>query len=396
MRNLTVGRVWGIPIRLNVSLFVFLPVLVWLVGSGEQIDLYAGIVRAVFGTPLDPTALHAGATPWLIGVAAAVGLFVSVALHELGHSWAAMRYGLRVESITLWILGGLANLQEMPREWDRELVIAIAGPITSVLVAGAAAVGVVLAPASAPVAVFVFGWLAVTNLTLAGFNLLPAFPMDGGRVLRALLARSRPYPAATRTAARVGTLFALLFAVVGVLGFSPMLLLLALFVYGGATSESRAVALDDLLSGLTVADVGTVPAEPVAADAAVSDLLARAFDVGRTPRPVVDASDEVVGVVTLADALGVDPDRRGTATVADVAALDPPTVAATDDAFDALSVLTRSRAPVALVTADGEVAGVVTREDFTTALRFRRAAKHVRPGRPTGRGRGRGREDRSV
>ena len=391
MRNLTIGRVWGIPIRLNVSLVVFLPVLVWLVGSGEQIDLYADIVNAAFGTPLDAAVLRAGATPWVIGTAAAVGLFASVALHELGHSWAAMRYGLRVESITLWILGGLANLQEMPREWNRELAVAVAGPATSVLVAGAAAVGVVVTPTSAPVVVFVLGWLAVTNLTLAGFNLLPAFPMDGGRVLRALLARTRPYPAATRTAARVGTVFALLFAVVGVVAFSPMLLLLALFVYGGATSESRAVAMDDLLSGLTVADVGTVPAEPVAADAAVSELLARAFDGRRAPRPVVDASGEVVGVVTLADALGVNSDRRGSVTVVDVATLDPPTVAATDDAFDALSVLTRQRAPVALVSADGETAGVVTREDFATALRFRRVAGSVPPvDRPIGR------EDRSV
>ena len=375
MRNVTVGRVWGIPIRLNVSLFVFLPVLVWLIGSGDQIDLYAGILGAAFGTPLDVAALRAGATPWLVGAAAAVGLFVSVALHELGHSWAAMRYGLRVESITLWILGGLANLQEMPREWNRELVVAVAGPITSVLVAVVAAAGTVVTPASAPVVAFVLGWLAVTNFTLAGFNLLPAFPMDGGRVLRALLARTRPYPAATRTAARVGSLFALLFAVVGVVAFSPMLLLLALFVYGGATSESRLVAMDDLLSGLTVADVGTVPTEAVAADTTVSNLLSRAFDGGNAPRPVVDASGTVVGVVTLEAVLGVDPDRRTSATVADVATLDPPTVAATDDAFDALSVLTRRRAPVALVSADGEIAGVVTRTDFAAALRSRRAVR---------------------
>ena len=379
MRNVTVGRVWGIPIRLNVSLFVFLPVLVWLIGSGEQIDIYAGVVGAAFGTPLDVATLRAGATPWFIGVAAAVGLFASVTLHELGHSWAAMRYGVAVESITLWILGGLANLQEMPEEWDRELVIALAGPVTSVLVAVAAAAGVLAAPASAPVVAFVFGWLAVTNLTLAGFNLLPAFPMDGGRVLRALLARTRPYPAATRTAARVGSLFALLFAVAGVLAFSPMLLLLALFVYGGATSESRHVTLGHLLSGLTAADVGTVPAEPVAADAALSEFVSRSGGGRRTVRPMVDSSGEVVGVVMLEDVLGVDADRRASVTVAEVATLDPPTVAATDDALDALSVLTGRRSDAALVTGDDGI-GVVTRADFAEALRFRRATR----GAPSG------------
>ncbi len=378
MRNVTVGRVWGIPIRLNISLFVFLPVLVWLIGSGEQIAIYTSIVNAAFGTSLDVAALQAGATPWLVGVVAAVGLFVSVTLHELGHSWAAMRYGLTVESITLWILGGLANLQEMPEEWDRELVIALAGPISSVLVAVVAAAGLLATPASAPVVAFVFGWLAITNVMLAAFNMLPAFPMDGGRVLRALLARTRPYPAATRTAARVGSLFALLFAVVGVLALSPMLLLLAVFVYGGANSESRLVAMNDLLSGLTVADVGTVPANPVAADADLSELVSRAFGGRRTAHPVVDSSGEVVGVVTLSAVLGVDADRRSSATIADVATLDPPTVAATDDAFDALSVLTERRTDVALVTGEDGVVGVVTRADFADALRFRRATRGTR------------------
>ncbi|GAA5062177.1 site-2 protease family protein [Haladaptatus pallidirubidus] len=107
-------------------------------------------------------------------------------------------------------------------------------------------------PPSLPITNFVIGWLAVTNVSLAFFNLFPAFPMDGGRILRALLARSRPYTAATRTAARVGTVFALLFAILGVLSFSPIMIVLALFIYA-VTSESRIMALSDLLEGVTVA-----------------------------------------------------------------------------------------------------------------------------------------------
>ena len=108
MRNFQVATIWGIPIKINISLLVFLPVLAWLIGSGTQIETYAGVVGALAGTELDLAVLRAGSTPWVIGTLAAVGLFVSVTLHELGHAWAAMRYDLEVESITLWILGGLA------------------------------------------------------------------------------------------------------------------------------------------------------------------------------------------------------------------------------------------------------------------------------------------------
>jgi Zn-dependent protease len=140
----------------------------------------------------------------VIGVAAALGLFVSVTLHELGHSWVALRYGIEIESITLWILGGIASLKTLPKEWNREFWIGIAGPVVSVLVAAAWYVAVVVAPESLQVSRFVVGYLALRNLLLAGFDLLPAFPTDGGRIFRALLARRRPYGTATRIAARVG------------------------------------------------------------------------------------------------------------------------------------------------------------------------------------------------
>ncbi|WP_135305774.1 site-2 protease family protein [Haloarcula amylovorans] len=370
MRNYRITTVWGIPIRVNISLLVFLPVLAWLIGSGAQIEFYAGIVGSLVGTELDLARLQAGTTPWLVGTLAAVGLFASVTLHELGHAWAAMRYDLEVESITLWILGGLASFKEMPREWNREFWIAVAGPITSILVGIVCYAGLFALPTSATVSLFVVGWLSVTNLVLAGFNMLPAFPMDGGRVLRALLARNRPYASATRIAARIGTFFAVLFAVFGVLSFSPILLLLALFIYAAATGESRTVALADLLEGLTVGDVARPSALTIDATESVEDLVDRMF-ADRSTEFTVTQGGEVVGVVTVADFRELSQAERAADTVGDLMETDLPRLDADTSAFDALVELDTARASAALVEGPDGV-HVVTREDFSSAMEMRR------------------------
>ncbi|MFB6218802.1 MAG: site-2 protease family protein [Halobacteriaceae archaeon] len=375
MRSYTVGSVWGIPIRINISLVVFLPVLAWLIGSGEQIAVYAGVIGGLTGVAFDVPALRAGATPWLVGSTAAVGLFVSVAVHELGHSWVALRYGLEIESITLWILGGLAALSEVPREWDRELTIAAAGPLVSVVLGGVLWGATLATPASLAPLRFVLGWLAVTNVGLAAFNLLPAFPMDGGRILRALLARSRPYASATRIAGRVGVVFAVLFAVVGVLQFSPLLLLLALFVYGAATTESRAVVLDDLLEGLTVGDVMSRDPPTVAADATVAEFADRMLRDRQTAYAVTDGG-EVVGVATLDDLRGVR-DREGTTVGAVAGAAGR--IAAAGDAFDGFVALTSSGASHALVEDGGRVVGLLSEGDYAHALTIQRGFQAATP-----------------
>ncbi|WP_226022134.1 site-2 protease family protein [Halomicrobium salinisoli] len=370
MRSYQIGRIWGIPIRIHVSLLVVLPIFAWLLGSGQQITLYAGLIEGFTGAPLDVDALQRGQTPWLIGSLAAFGLFFSVAVHELGHAWAAMRYDLEVESITLWILGGLANLGSIPREWDREFWIAVAGPITSVLTGAVFYAALFAIPSSLHVATFVVGWLAVTNIILAVFNMVPAFPMDGGRVLRALLARSRPYGSATRIAARVGSIFAILFAVVGVLSFSPMLLLLALFIYGAASGESRAVALADLLEGMTVGDLASAPDATIDADATVEDLVGRMFADRRTEYAVTRDGD-VVGVITVEDFRSLSEDERDRTPVSDLMATDLPRIDAATPAFDALMELDTGRASEAFVVGGGRVR-VVSRADYADAMETRR------------------------
>ncbi|ERH09084.1 MAG: Zn-dependent protease [halophilic archaeon J07HX64] len=368
--NYTLFSIWGIPIRINVSLLVFLPILAWLVGTGEQLAAYGSLINLLPTANVDPGVL-ADTERWLIGASAALGLFTSVTVHELGHAWVAMRYDIGTESITLWILGGLASLSEIPRQWDREFYIAVAGPVSSLFLAALCVGAFVVLPAELTVVSFVMGFLAVMNIVLAVFNMIPAFPMDGGRVLRALLGRNRSYASATRIAARVGRGFALLFAIVGVVVvFSPVLLLLALFIYVAATRESRSVVVGERLSGLSVADILS-ESPTVDADDSAAAVFDRVVGAHRTDVAVAE-NGRIIGVVTGEQLQELPFEEFETTTAGALATTDLPRFDARSSAADALTGLTRSRADAALVERDGSTVGVVSRNDFSTVLESRR------------------------
>ena len=378
MYNYRIGEIMGIPIRLNISFVIFLPILAWLLSRPEQIGVYIGLIDALAPQPIDPAPLEEGYRPTIIGAVAAIGLFASVLLHELGHSWMARRYDIPISSITLWIFGGVASLERLPREWNREFWIAIAGPVVSVLLGLFCYVAMIATPSALPMVVFLTGWLAVTNLVLAAFNMLPAFPMDGGRILRALLARNHPYVDATRTAARVGQWMALFLAIVGVFA-NVFLILIALFVYVAATSESRMVALDDLLSGVTAADLMSDDLRTVPAETSVDDLLSRMFRERRTGYPVVDGRGSIVGLVSLASLKSVRDVERAALRVEDVMSRDVQTISPDLPAFEVLQTLGGSDAGRLIVAVDGEPVGSITREDFGAALEVLRRVGTAQP-----------------
>ncbi len=160
-------------------------------------------------------------------------------LHELGHSLVGIRYGFPIDSITLWLFGGIAQLTDQSQDWRQEFNIAIAGPAVSVVLGLVSYVVMIILPIQFDAARFIFGYLAVMNTALAAFNMLPGFPMDGGRVLRALLTRNRLFTKATQIAAEVGKGFAVVLGVVGLILFNIFYIGLAFFIYIGAAGEAQ-------------------------------------------------------------------------------------------------------------------------------------------------------------
>ncbi len=251
--SLRIGTLLGIPIYLHVSFLIILPLFAWFFGFQETSVL--GLTLGFGG--LDLSSLSPGlatAVRFLMGVVAATLFFGAVLLHELGHSAVALRYGTRIRAISLMIFGGVSQMEEIPREPGREFNVAIAGPLTS-FATGAVAFGILqIPPLGSPdlaVVGILVSILAFYNLLLGAFNLIPAFPMDGGRVLRSMLARRMSYLNATETAAGVGKAFAIFFGIFG-LFFSPWLILIALFVYLGAGEEERLTRMTVTLEGVTV------------------------------------------------------------------------------------------------------------------------------------------------
>ncbi|GAB4477542.1 MAG: site-2 protease family protein [Burkholderiaceae bacterium] len=281
----TIARVAGIDIRIHVT---FLLLLVW----------YALLFATQTGT-------LAGT---LAGVTFVVLVFGCVVLHELGHAFAARRYGVRTRDITLLPIGGVARLQRLPASPRAEIALALAGP--AVNLALAAALAAAPAAADAPLLALPDGEaslaqsLLAVNLMLALFNLIPAFPMDGGRVLRAALALRMGPLRATMTAARVGQTIAVVFALVGVF-VNPLLVLIAIFVWFGAALEAADAQMRAALGSVRLADVLIRDFRTLAPD----DPLARAVELtlGGTQKDFPVLRDgRLVGLLTqraLLDAL---------------------------------------------------------------------------------------------
>ncbi|AGB36062.1 site-2 protease family protein [Natronococcus occultus] len=390
LRSFRIGSLFGIPIKLDLTFLLVLPLFAYLIGI--QIGEVTGILNIALDAGIETAAVTDGFTPWILGFVAAVGLFVGVVLHELGHSLTAQRYGFPIDSITLWLFGGIAALSEMPEDWRQEFNIAIAGPIVSVLVGVGSYVLFVLTPEAFGEARFVLGYLAVLNVALAIFNMIPAFPMDGGRILRALLARGRSYAQATQQAASIGKMFAIAMGLFGLVAFNIILIGVAFFVYIAASSEAQQVTMKAAFQDVTVQDIMTPAGDlhTVEPDTSVADLIQRMFTERHTGYPVVETDafggERLVGLVTLSDARDINPVERDAYTVADVMTTDLKTIEPSSDAMSAIERMRENNIGRLLVVesqnewgsedavgepasrTNGDLVGLISRSDVMTAF----------------------------
>ncbi len=374
---------FGIPIKLDLTFLLVLPLFAFLIQ--QQVGSVTDLLNQTMGANLPVDPLVAGWMPWVLGFAVAIGLFVGVVLHELGHSVVAMRYGFPIDSITLWIFGGIASLSEMPEDWKQELQIAIAGPVVSIAIGAISYGAFLVVPTGLPSARFVLGYLALMNVALALFNMLPGFPMDGGRVLRALLARTRPYAKATQMAAEVGKVFALLLGLFGLLNLQWLLIGIAFFIYIGASSEAQQVVMKAAFEGVTVRDVMTPGPDlhTVTPDTSISELMSRMFTERHTGYPVMDDGGNLVGLVTLEDARDVKPVERDAYTVEEIMTRELHTIGPHADAMEALQTMQSERVGRLLVVRGDDLVGLISRSDLMTAFDVVQETGSVEPSRRT-------------
>jgi len=364
--SIHLGRLAGIRIGAHWSLLVVFALIAWSLASGQ---LPAEV-------PHQPAAAY-----WTVALLTAILFFASLLAHEMGHALVARRLGLEIEGITLWLFGGVARLRADAGGPGGELRIAVVGPLVSLALAVVFwAVSWALGAAGAPRLLAAgAGWLAVINLILGLFNLLPAFPLDGGRVLRALLwLRWGQLRRATVAAARAGRAMAYLLIGLGIVFFFAgdvfngiWFAFLGWFLLGAAGAEEQAVVLRDTLAGVRVSDV--MSPDPVVAPSWITvDELIRSY-VMQHPHstyPVRSFEGQVEGLATLARLKQVPPDRRAATRVADVAYALSDVVRATpsEPLADLVPRLGRGAGGRALVFDGGKLVGIVSPMDVARAL----------------------------
>ena len=313
------------------------------------------------------------------GILFILALFVCVVLHEYGHALTARRYGIKTRDITLYPIGGVARLERLPDKPIEELWVALMGPAVNVVIAALLFVYLYLSGGLVPITDLTvasgsfLARLMAVNVSLVLFNLIPAFPMDGGRVLRALLAMRMDYVRATQIAANIGQGLAFLFGLIGLFN-NPFLLFIAFFVWIGASQEASMVQMRNSISGIPVTHAMQTRFETLAP----TDHLARVVDLilagSQQDFPVVQ-DGRFIGILTRDDFFRALSQQGPNTLVGDVVRQNVPSVDSHDMVEMALTRLQESGAKALPVMHAGRFVGLVTPENITEFLMIRSALK---------------------
>jgi Zn-dependent protease len=324
----------------------------------------------------------------LAGVSFFVALFACVLLHEFGHALTARKYGIKTRDITLLPIGGLARLERMPEKPMQEFWVAVAGPAVNVVIAGAIFAYLFATSTLVPLdQLSVTGGsflerIAVINVFLVLFNMLPAFPMDGGRVVRALLATRMDYARATNIAARLGQGMAILFGIVGFF-HNPFLIFIAIFVFLGAQAESGIVQMKSALGGLPMQRVMITEFRTLAPSDPLSRAVEHVLAGFQQDFPVVEADGRLVGVLTRTDLIGALAVRGQGTPVGEVMQREFQTADPFEMSESVLARLQASNCPSLPVLHKGRLVGILTAENLGEFLMIQAALKGGKTGPET-------------
>jgi Zn-dependent protease/CBS domain-containing protein len=316
---------------------------------------------------------HGGSPAALGGVLFILMLFTCVVLHEFGHALAGKAFGINTPDITLLPIGGVARLERIPEEPVQELIIAAAGPAVTAVIALGAFVGGGSWAYPPATTTSIPDVLFTMNVILLLFNLLPAFPMDGGRVLRALLATHMPYARATQVAALVGQGFAFVFGFIGLL-FNPFLIFIALFVYIGASQEAALAQMRDVSRRFPVSSAMVREFRTLAASATLDEAVDALLATSQHDFPVVDESESVAGLLTRHDLIAALRKNDPTLRVGDVMRRDIPTVTTGTRFEDAFRIMQECNCPaVPVLDRMKRLVGLLTPENVTELMMIQSA-----------------------
>jgi Zn-dependent protease/predicted transcriptional regulator len=364
-RSFQVARIGGIGIEIHPSWLLILALVSYTLAEGWFPSQYSGWGTAVY---------------WIVGVAAAVLLFITVLVHELAHAAVAIRRGLAVPRITLFIFGGVSHMTRQPRSAGEEFQIAAAGPATSFLIAVAAAIAAWVLSDTSDKVVGILWYLASVNLLLGLFNIVPGFPLDGGRVFRSIAwKRTGSFRRATRLAGGVGEIVGYLLMLLGLVMLLAGLvfdgiwfLFIGWFLLGAARGETQNMQLEAILGRTTARDVMHPDLPTVRPGESIQELVDEQM-IGRGERAVVVANDgAVVGMVGVHDVHKVP--RESWAHTPVQAVMTPRdqvvTVPADKKALDVLMLLAEQRLEQVPVLEDGRMVGFITRRELVDRIQL--------------------------
>jgi len=353
----------------------------WKIGRFAGIDVYihATFLLLIGWVGYSHWLEHRAWGEVLTGILFILALFLCVVLHEYGHALTARRYGIKTRDITLYPIGGVARLERMPDKPIEELWVALMGPMVNVVIAVLLYVYLALTGSLVPLSQLTvasgnfFERLMTVNIFLVLFNLIPAFPMDGGRVLRAILAMFMDYVRATQVAASVGQGIALIFGFIG-LFTNPFLLFIALFVWIGASQEASMVQMRDSISGIPVTRAMQTKFETVSPSDTLA-YVAKLILAGAQQDFPVAQDGQIIGVLTRDDLIRALSDNGQNTSVSSVMRRDLPVVDSHDMVELAVARLQESGSKTLPVMHLGKLVGLITSENITEFLMIRSALR---------------------